>query len=516
MSSLILFNANVITLDPLLPHAELVAIEAGHIVSVAGNDALGRLKRPETQLIDCRGRTLLPGFVDAHCHVWAYAESLVSLNLSPRGNIQSISDIQSRIKVTCMHQPPGTWIRGKSYSEFHLKEKRHPDRRDLDAVSPLHPVKLTHRSGHAHVLNSCALRQLGITAETEDPPEGLIDREPETGAPTGIFYSMGAYLAEKIPPVDDADIMRGLALVNDRLLSYGITSIQDASAGNTLHHWRRFESAKARGMLQPRLTMMLGWEGFTELKSHSFNSSSPDAGLRLGGVKLIAGLTTGSLSPNQEELNARVMQIHEAGFQAIIHAIEGPVIEAAAQAITYALKRSPRRDHRHRIEHCSVCSPALLKKLSSLGITVVTQPSFIYYSGDRYLETVPDDQRKYLYPIGSWHRQGLAIGFSSDFPISDPNPLVGIGAAVTRKTETGKVLLPRQKIVVSDAIGMYTRGSAAAAFEEDIKGSICPGKVADIVMLSEDPYKIDTDNIKNIQVLMTILDGKVVRQNVPA
>jgi predicted amidohydrolase YtcJ len=512
MKPLILFNANVITLDPRLPKAELVAIADGRITHVAGNNMLESLKLPGTQLLDCKGRTLLPGFIDAHCHVWAYAENLVSLNLSPGAGVRSIHDIQQRVEDACLHQVPGTWVWGKSYSEFHLEEKRHPDRLDLDVVAPLHPVKLTHRSGHAHVLNSCALQLLGITEETEDPRDGLIDRDPETGKPTGIFYGMGASLAEKIPPADDAVMRQGLKRVNERLLSCGITSVQEASAGNNLRHWMRYESAKAQGIFQPRLNMMLGWKGFVEFKDRSLILPSVNAGLRMGGVKLMAGQVTGSLHPDQEELNAQVLAIHEAGLQAIIHAIEAPVIEAAADAIAYAQKRFPRPDPRHRIEHCSVCPPFLIRKLARMGVTAVTQPSFIYYNGDRYRETVSDDEQKDLYPIGSLQRAGLAIGFASDFPISDPNPLTGICAAVTRMTESGRTLLPQQKVSVPDAFAMYTLGSAAAAFEEEVKGSICPGKVADLVMFDEDPYKIEAGCIKDIQVLMTIVDGNVVRQ----
>ena len=510
MNSLILFNANAITLDPQFPKAELVAIADGCITHVSGNRMLEKLKQPETRLIDCNGRTLLPGFVDAHCHVWAYAESLVSVHLSPGTGVRSLSDIQRRIADACANQPPGTWIKGKGYSEFHLEEKRHPVRQDLDAVSPLHPVKLTHRSGHAHVLNSLALRQLNITAETGDPPEGLIDRDPPTGEPTGILYGMSAFLADRMTPADDATMTRGMALANEKLLSYGITSIQDASSGNRLRQRMRLMSMKEAGVLQSRLTMMLGWKGFLEQRECPDVFIPDRSGLRLGGVKLIVDEVTGSLHPEQEMLNAQVLAIHQAGFQAIIHAIEPAAIESAANAIAYALKCQPRVDCRHRIEHCSVCPPSLRRKLLKLGITVVTQPSFIYFSGDRYLETVSEDQRKALYPIGSWQRCGLPLGFGSDFPISDPNPLLGIYAAVTRKTETGQSLHPRQKISVSDAIAAYTLGSAAAAFEEAAKGSIRVGKVADLVMVSDDPYQADTAGIKDIQVLMTILDGRVV------
>jgi hypothetical protein len=209
-------------------------------------------------------------------------------------------------------------------------------------------------------------------------------------------------------------------------------------------------------------------------------------------------------------LNEQVAAIHEAGLQAMIHAVEEPVIAAACDAIAYALKQHPRRYHRHRIEHCFVCPPALLRRLAELEVTVVTQPSFIYDSGDRYLKSVPGSQLEHLYPIGSMLRSGLPAAASSDFPISDPNPLAGVCAAVTRMTESGGRVIPQQAIGVSDALRMHTLGAAAAGFEEGLKGSISPGKVADLVLLAEDPFKVDPAGIRDIQVLMTILGGQLV------
>ena len=276
MSDFILFNANAITMDPAQPSAQLIAIEGGKISLVADNEMLRALRSSTTQIVDCAGKTVLPGFVDAHCHVHAFAESLVSLNLSPGENFHSISHIQDRIRALCQNLPPGTWIRGKSYNEFYLAEKRHPNRRDLDAAAPLHPVKLTHRSGHAHVLNSLALKMAAIDEETGDPSGGLIDRDL-SGLPTGILYGFGSYLAEKIPALEDADMERGIGLVNQKLISYGITSIQDASSVNGLDHWRRFERWKIKGILQPRVTMMTGMNAFLDSDHKAVNGGGTPA-----------------------------------------------------------------------------------------------------------------------------------------------------------------------------------------------------------------------------------------------
>ncbi len=507
MSRRILFNANVLTADPGNPRAEFIVIEGNRILFVGKDEEPGHWKGFGDEMIDCAGMTLIPGFIDAHCHFFAYAESLVSLRLSPAACVFSISDIQRLIRADCQKKIPGTWIRGKGYNEFYLSEKRHPSRWDLDSAAPLHPVKLTHRSGHAHVLNSLGLQKAGITTETGDPPDGLIERDLETGEPTGLVFGMGRYLTERIQPLGDKELERGVKLANDKLLSYGITSIQDASPANDLRRWSHFDYWIAEGILKPRISMMIGFEQFSRQWQGASNAGGDN--LKLGGVKIIADQITGSLYPNQEELNEMVAAVNQAEIQTAIHAIEEPVIEAACNAIRHALKRHPRRDPRHRIEHCSICPPRLQKKLESNGVMVVTQPSFIYYSGDRYLATIPEESREHLYPIGSMYAGKLRIGFSSDFPIADPNPFVGIQAAVLRTSEHGAEVSGGEKIGIAEALSMYTLGAASANFEEGIKGSLAPGKFADIAALNEDPFAKDPKYMKDIRVMMTIIGGRI-------
>lgn len=509
MADLILFNSNVITLDPAHPKAQLVAIKNGKILSVTGNDKLKGHKKSETKVIDCSSKTILPGFIDTHIHLHSFAESFVILNLEPHNNVRSISDIQRRIRELSQQLPPGTWIRGRGYNEFHLAEKRHPNRLDLDAITTIHPMKLTHRTGHAHVLNSLALELVGISKETPDPPDGLIERDVETGEPTGLLYQMSDFLSKRIPPLDKDQLDFGMKIANKELVSSGITSVQDASSHNGILQWKLFDRWKANGLLKPRLTMMLGLEGFKEHLDQNFSTQLKEKHFRLGGVKIIIHETTGQLTPSQQELNEIVNNIHQSGFQAILHAIEENPIKAACNAIEYALKKSPKSDHRHRIEHCSVCPPSLAKRLASLGILVVTQPSFIYYSGERYLRTVPSDQLKCLYPIATLMRSGVTVAGSSDCPIAPPNPLMGIYAATSRIAHSGERILPQERITPEEALRMYGENAARTTFEEMLKGSISPGKLADLVVLNGDPTKIPIDEINGIKVEMTIIDGEV-------
>jgi len=543
MSDLILFNANVLTMDPLYPKAEGVLIKNGKILSATTNDALKKWDRMKATTIDCTGKTVLPSFIDAHCHLHALAESHVTLNLEPHHNVRSISDIQTKIKDLSQTLPSGAWIRGRGYNEFYLAERRHPNRWDLDQVTSKHPVKLTHRTGHAHVLNSLALKIAGISNETPDPPDGLIDRDVNTGEPTGLLFRMGDFLSKQIPPLENKQLDQGIRIANDELLSMGITSIQDASSHNGIEQWKMFRRWKDTGFLKPRVVMMLGIDPvrnfirvlnpfgaiikpnrtaeqrsiisngasqFYEYQESDFETQFDKSQLRLGGVKIILDETTGRLHPAQSELNEMVLRIHQAGFQVCLHAIEEKAVEAACSAIEYALRKSPKSDHRHRIEHCSVCPPSLARKLAGLGIMVVTQPSFTYYSGDRYLQTVPSEELKHLYPIRTLLKSGVKVAASSDCPIAPANPMTGIYAACSRMTEAGEAVLSKEKITPEEALRMYGETAARATFDEGMKGSISPGKLADLVVLNGDPIKGPVDEIKDIKVEMTILNGEIV------
>ena len=509
--NLILTNGNVITLDPTHPQAKTVVIIDDKVFWVEDKGDFKELKKQNANLIDCSGKTILPGFIDTHCHLAAFAESLMTLNLDSHNHTYSISDIQSKIHQSSQKSLPGTWIKARGYNEFYLTEKRHPTRWDLDIATSMHPVKLSHRSNRAHVLNSLGLAMVGISNETADPPEGLIDRDLVTGEPTGLLYNMSDYLAKFIPPMDSQQIERGIKLANQELLASGITSIQDASSHNKIEQWIMFQKWKREGFLKPRLSMMHGIEGFKRFCRDDLSTKIDQNQLRLGGVKIIIHQTTGQLTPNQEELNETVLRIHEAGMQVILHAVEKETIEAACNAIEFALERSPRQDHRHRIEHCSVCTPSLARRIASLGIIVVTQPSFIYFNGERYLRTVADSELKHLYPIATLMKSGARIVGSSDFPIVPPNPLKGIYSAISRLAESGERIPPfEERISLSEALRMYTEYAAKTTFEEIIKGTITPNKVADLVILNGDLSNLPSDEIKDIEVEMTILNGEIV------
>jgi len=512
-TDLILTNANVITMNPGCPVAELVAVKGNRVLLVGDNDRLGEARGAKSQVIDCQGKTVVPGFNDAHCHIFAFIRKLASIDLSPPG-VSSIADIKAAVRRRAKAIPAGSWITATDYNEFYLAEKRHPNRRDLDEAAPEHPVVLAHRSLHACVLNSRALSMAGITGETPEPPGAVIERELDTGEPSGLLFDMVSYIRQQVlPPLSDEELAEGIALANRHYLSMGITSLQEASAGNDYARWQTLKRFKQNGQLASRVSMMFGFDALPQFQQAGLAFGAGDEQLRLGGVKILVNEATGRLQPPQDELNRQALDAHRAGFQLAIHCIEPGTVEAAVSALEYIAGKSSVAGRRHRLEHLSECPPELLKRLSKLEAMVVTQPPFIYYGGERYLATIPPERQRWLYRIKSFLDSGLVVAGSSDAPVVPDNPLIGIYAAVTRRAETGQEVLPKEAVSPQQALAMYTANAAYASFEEDIKGAITPGKLADMAILSDDLLKSPPEQLKDIRVEMTIIDGKVAWQD---
>jgi predicted amidohydrolase YtcJ len=321
---------------------------------------------------------------------------------------------------------------------------------------------------------------------------------------------MGGYLARVTPSLSDSDMERAAKLASDHLVSLGITSVQDASVRNDIKRWELLRRLKKKGVFKPNITMMLGLDLFNHIQEHGLPLKTDNNQLRPGSVKIILHETTGELSPPPEELNENVLQIHRAGHQVALHAVEENTVEAACNAIEYALNKYPREDHRHRIEHCSVARPETVERLARLKVSVVTQPSFIYYNGERYLNTVPDEQLRYLYPVSRFIKAGIAVAGSSDCPVIPPDPVSGLYAAVSRITETGKSLLDEEKVSPFEALKMYTRNAAYVSFEETEKGTLSPGYAADLIVLTGNPLELAPGEFWDLNVTLTVINGEIV------
>lgn len=509
-ADLLLYNARVITLEADRPLAEAIGIGEGRIYAVGTNREIRSLLGRRTQVLDCQGRAVVPGFIDAHAHLLAIAGRLLGVDCSPQA-VRSIADIQRALRQRAQGLSPGTWVRAGDYDEFYLAEKRHPDRWDLDAACPHHPVRLWHRSRHACVLNSLALAMAGISPETPDPPGGHIERDAATGEPTGLLYGLGESLSRQvIPPLAGDELKQGIRRACQQYLSWGVTSLHDATASNDLAQWRLFNELKERGELPLRVCMMMGYESLAKLQEDGLHPGCGDDRLRLGAIKIMLGEAGGALHPPQEALNEQAWQAHQRGYQVAIHGVEVSHIAAAAEALERALERRPAPGHRHRIEHCSLCPPFLAERLAQAGIAVATQPSFIYYSGERYLAEVEGPLIDWLYPARSLLEKGLTVAASSDGPVAPPNPLVGIYAAVTRRARGGQVVGAAQRISPAQALGLYTVAGALLSFEEQTKGTITPGKRADLAVLDGDPLAVLPEEIEGITAATTIVGGRVV------
>ena len=536
---LILTNARVLTMEAGQPTAEAVALTGEIIVGVGSCRDMAGFRGPRTRVIDCRGLTLLPGFVDAHCHLLAQAASLMGVDCGP-DSVASIKELERAIAHRAGSTAPGYWIRGFGYDDLALIERRHLTRWDLDRATPDHPVRLDHRSGHATAFNSLGLARAGIHRDTPDPVEGVIVRDQVSGEPTGLLLELAGFIRQRLGNVrEEAEFQDGVARLNRLLLQYGITSVLDAGPNNDPDRWNTFQGLTRAGLPALRVTMMAGATKLAEFQDAGLGWGSGDDDLRLGHAKLMLTMTTGSMHPSNCDLEETVARCHRLGFPVAIHAVEQEAVQAAADAIRtspsiqmrapgdpreldcgrelpFALEPAENLRPRDRIEHCSECPPELLELVKVSGAVVVTQPGFIYWNGDGYLERGAPELTSCLYSVGGLVGRGVPVAFGSDAPVTDPSPWHGVYSAVTRYTRAGNRLpseqeqYRHQRVSVLSALRMYTLAGAFAEGSETRKGSICVGKLADLVLVDADPREVPHRELLNIRGALTVLGGRVV------
>ncbi len=502
-------------MEPRRPRAQAVAVRGDRILAVGSDAEVRRYVGPQTEVVDCRGRAVLPGFIDAHCHVLAYAASLLSLDCSPAA-VSSVADIQAALRRQAGAIPGGHWIRAVGYSEVDLAEGRHPTRWELDAAAPDHPVRLIHRSGHACVLNSLALRLCGIGSETEEPGGGCLERDLSTGEPTGLLLEMNELVERAVPPLTYEQLAQGVGLASGRFLAAGITCVVDATHTNGGAEWELLRRLRQDGHLAPRLTAMVGFEHREE--AARWQKADGDGSLRLrsgqalelGALKIAIKELGEGIHPEEDALGEMVREAHAQGWQVAIHAVEERAVAAATSAFAGAVAHLPREDHRHRIEHCGLCPPAVAARIGAAGLVVVSQPAFLYHNGERYLRQVAPQKQAYLYPLRSLQRAGVRLAAGSDCPVVPPDVIPGLYGAVGRRSQGGRLLPGEEALSIGEALAMYTSAAAYASFAEGERGSIAPAKLADLVVLSADPTACPPDELLSLRPEMTIIGGQVV------
>ncbi len=517
-------NANVITIDPRRPRAQAVAMGHGRFLAVGDNDDMEGLIGPSTKIMDLAGKTVVPGFIDAHIHVLSSGIKHVT---SADCEQPTVAAVQAALREKAAATPAGEWVQGFKYDDTKTPEARFLTRQDLDAVSTHHPIYVSHRAGHVYGANSMALELAGVNRDTPDPHGGRFGRDPSTGELDGVVYERaGDHIRDDLlPHITPADRRSGLRRINSMLTKVGLTSVHDARVSNDELY--TYQEGRDSGELDLRVYMLMNYVHFPALKEAGLKTGFGDDRLRLGGIKMVADGAIaartaylsepyegsedecGILAMSVEEIEPLVMDIHEAGFQVCIHANGDATIDMVLNAYRKAQDAFPREDTRHRIEHCSVVNPDILRRMKELGCVATPFCTYVYHHGEK-MKFYGERRLQWMFAQRSFLDYGIIATGATDYPPGPYEPLMGIQSCVTRTDSDGNVWGPDQKISVEEALRVYTMHSAYAGFEEDIKGSIQAGKLADLVVLAQDPTEIDPFGIKDITVERTIIGGQTV------
>jgi len=531
----IFINGSILTVNHRDEECEAVAV-CGNRISFVGTTAEVRKRiGPEDTVIDLAGRTLLPGFNDAHCH-FGYAGTAQLQTFVGYPEVRSVDDIKKVVAKWAAKTPKGQWIVGRGWDETKYPDRRRPTRWDLDEVAPDHPVFLTRTCGHMSVVNSRLLAAEGIDRHTPDPHGGMIERD-SAGEPTGLLLEH-AHIPLKTRTAPSVDLLdEGMNAVNRQFMSYGITSATDMS-GRNIDEIRLFQKKLAKGEIQFRIyfvarnsgaitfgtnyikTGLLTGYGSRWMRLGCFKAQMDGSGSGGSGAMWTpypaSGNYTGILHMTQEELDDLVFEGHQAEYQVCVHAVGTRAVEMTLNSYERALKRIPKKDHRFRIEHCTFVEDRLADRILDLGVIPVIGPAFLYWVGDGYIQKYHPEWLDWAVAGRRLLDRGIPVAFHSDLPVVPCNPLLAIYSAVTRKTESGQDIGPKQKVTVKEAIRAYTLAGAYASFEENIKGSIEVGKLADLVVLSDNILRVAPEKIKDLHVDLTMVDGQFrYRKNAP-
>jgi len=506
------------------PRAEGFAVKNGRFVAVGSTSDVRNLAAARTPVIDAQQMTVTAGFIDAHNHPDG-VEELYGVNC----NLRTVAEIQAALKKKAQSTPPGFWVNGFMFDD--TKADHAVNRRDLDAASDAHPIGLHHRGGHTSWYNSKALELAGITRATPDPRDGRFFRD-QSGDLTGrvaenarnVFDKVGkreAFTAEQARDRRRA----GMRHMSELFSAAGLTSVHDASA--PLDHVLAYEDIKQHGELRHRVNMLVdGTSVFPAFKAAGIYSGFGDEWIRVGGVKFVADgsasertmrMSTpyvgtndyGILTMTQEEIYEAVDDAHTHNFEVAIHANGDVTIDMVLKAYERALAKWPDPNRRHRIEHCSLVNPSLIARIKACGCIPTPFWTYIHYHGEKWAQ-YGDEKMKWMFAHRSFLDAGIRVPGASDYQPGPFEPLMAIQSMVTRKDYNGHVWGANQRVTVDEALTIATINGAYASSEENLKGSITAGKLADFVVLEKDPHDVDPDQIKNIRVNRTVLGGRTV------
>jgi predicted amidohydrolase YtcJ len=526
-ADLVIRQANVLTVDAKQPKAAAFAVRGGKFIAVGSDETLKPLVGPNTKVLDLHGKTIVPGFIDAHLHpspIYPEDSRWANVDCSPR-KVGTIEELVAALRRKAERTPPGQWVFGSRYQETKLG--RQPTRHDLDRASTNHPIIISHSSGHQSVCNSLALQLAKITRDTEDPPGGRFVRDDQ-GNLTGLLQERAASVVRaagpRQPDAPEAETIAAYRECYREYISRGITSVH--VAGTSPGGARLMEKARS-AELPVRFYFMLREADLEEAGRRKADSGPDRDSLRYGAIKLFHGNSLSAQTcwlskpyanrpdyfgvppaRSQESLNKLILSVHEAGLQACVHCNGDREIEMLVTAFEHALAQKPRANHRHRIEHCSVVTEDLLRRIKKLGLVVVPH-SYIWEHGDK-MENYGEWRWDWMHAARSMLDLGIPIAGHSDSPVSAAEPLLRVQDMVTRTSAEGKVYGARQRVTAEEALRAWTLGGAYASFEEDGKGSIESGKLADFVVLAADLTRVKPETIKDIPIEKTFIGGKMV------
>jgi predicted amidohydrolase YtcJ len=528
---LLLVNANVLTMDPGRPGASAVAVAGGRIVGIYDGEPDVTAK----DVIDLRGLTLIPGFHDAHNHMIGFGLSLTEVDL----RVDRQDELYARVAAKAATTPEGEWVIGSGYDQ--TRTGAHPHRDALDAIAPNHRIWLKHTSSHMCVVNSLVLADLGI-GETVPQVDGGRVTVDAAGRPTGLLEERAQELVGNLThPYPLATLTDAVDAAGRRYLAEGITSVTEAGVGGgwigqSPVELAAYVNARDQGRLRVRVELMVISDAFHPLGAHpsdgietgidlGLRTGFGDDWLRLGPMKIftdgsLVGRTaamsapfegdpgnSGYLQAGADQLTEMIVEAHRAGWRVAAHAIGDRAIDLALDAFADAADQYPRARPRHRIEHFAAARPDQVARAAKLGVVAVGQGRFASELGDGMLAAVGANRAAWLYRQRSLLDAGMVLPGSSDRPVASGAPLLGIHDMVNRRTGTGAPFNVAEAITAAEALRAYTWGSAYAAKQERIKGSISPGKLADFTVLSEDPTAVAPDRIAGLEVVATFLDG---------
>ena len=522
-AELVLHNGNILTMDPGQPRAQAVAVAGGRFIAVGSDTDVLNLASARSRRIDLGGRTAVPGFIDAHSHPASAGYAHLKQVDCALDTIGKILDV---LRERSARTPPGEWVLGFKYDDTKTAEGRFLTRDDLDTVSTAHPVYVQHRGGHTAYVNSKAFEKAGITDKTPDPEGGRFYRD-QAGRLTGRVAERASDVLERIIPdaLTRDERRQGVKLIGQMMSRTGLTSVTDA--GGSPDDLAAYQDARETGELPVRVYCHLRVGHLDRMLAAGVRTGLGDEWVRVGAVKLVCD---GSISertarlaepyvgrPNdrgilvtpEPALYESAMKAHEAGWQIGVHANGDEAIDLVLRVFERIQRERPRRDPRFRLEHGTMITDGLVRRIAALGAIPTPFSTYVYWHGEKMKEYGAERLDR-MFALRSFIDAGIRPTQASDYPPGPFEPMMALQSEVTRTDTKGNVWGPRQRVTVDEALRVGTLNGAYASFEERLKGSIEAGKLADLVVLGRDPLREDPSSLVRIPVQGTMLGGRWV------